>query len=126
MAKAIMHRQYCKKLIDYYKMEEKNQTKEKNSVSIDKLTVFKITLYVLGTISIIIAWKWYNYDLDIQSIGDPYMFHEKRYVGGDAYNYIISAARSTAIMTKSLIWMIFGCTSLILGKLLSIKSNICK
>lgn len=107
-------------------MEEKNQTKDKNSVSFEKLTVLKITLYVLGIISILIAWKWYNYDLDIQSIGDPYMFHEKRYVGGDAYNYIISASRSTAIMTKSLIWMIFGCTSLIFGKLLSIKSNICK
>lgn len=107
-------------------MEEINKTKEESKVSIENLTVLKIIFYVLGVVSIIIAWKLYNQDLNIHSNGDPYLFHEKEYVGGDAYNFIISASRSAAIMVKSLIWMVFGCSSLIIGKLISIKSKICK
>ena len=48
-------------------------------------------------------------DLDYND--NPFKFDEHRYVGGDAYNFIISAARSSAVMTKSLIWMVAGCSA---------------
>lgn len=110
---------------------EENKPKElekakSNNVTINFHVVLQILLYLIGVGSIVMAWKWYNSDLEIYSSGDPFKFHEKSYVGGDAYNYIISAARSSAIMTKSLIWMVFGCASIIIGVLCSIKDRLCK
>lgn len=102
------------------------ESKETNDkVTFKVTTILKIVFYIVGVISIIVAWKWYNYDLEIYS-DDPFKFFEKTYVGGDAYNYIISSTRSTALMIKSLIWMVFGCSSLIIGLLLSNKSELCK
>ena len=97
-----------------------------NQVTVKGITILKFMFYLIGIISIVFAWKWYNADLDISSSGDPFRFHEKTYVGGDAYNYIISAARSSAIMTKSLVWMIVGCSSVVVGVLCSIKEKLCK
>lgn len=46
--------------------------------------------------------NYYSNDLAYGSYG-VFDFDEKKYVGGDAYNYIISASRSSAVMIKSLI-----------------------
>lgn len=107
------------------KQKETGESKN-NKVAINFYVVFRVLLYLIGVVSILMAWKWYNSDLDIYSSGDPFKFHEKTYVGGDAYNYIISAARSSAIMMKSLIWMAFGCSMILVGVLCSIKEKLCK
>lgn len=95
-------------------------------VNINISLVIEITLYVIGAILLCFAFKWYNNDLEVWSKSDPFMFSEKRYVGGDAYNYIISASRSAAVVTKSLIWTILGCTSILAGRLTAIQRKKCK
>lgn len=107
--------------INQFKTEEM-----KKKITIKSSTIIKLIFYVIGIVSIIIAWKWYNYDLEVFSSDEPFNFYEKTYVGGDAYNYIISASRSTSIMVKSLIWMVFGCSSLIIGLLFPNKTKLCK
>lgn len=97
-----------------------------DTVNINISLVIEITLYVIGAILLWFAFKWYNNDLEVWSKSDPFMFSEKRYVGGDAYNYIISASRSAAIVTKSLIWTILGCTSILAGRLTAIQRKKCK
>jgi hypothetical protein len=109
-------------------MEENQQIKTENEndkVTLNIPSIIKIFFYIIGVISIFMAWKWYNSDLDVFN-GNPYTFYEKSYVGGDAYNYIISASRSTAIMIKSLIWMVFGCSSLIIGLIFPKDLKQCK
>lgn len=101
--------------------------KEKSeTVNINISFVVEIALYVIGAILLLIAFKWYNSDLEVWSKNDPFMFSEKRYVGGDAYNYIISASRSAAVVAKSLIWTLLGCTSIIAGRLTAIQRKKCK
>lgn len=97
-----------------------------NTVNINIPLIVEIAFYVVGAILLYFAFKWYNNDLELWNNSDPFMFSEKRYVGGDAYNYIISAARSSAIVTKSLIWTILGCSSIIAGRLTSIQRKKCK
>ena len=77
-------------------------------------------LYVIGLIFIIIGAIYYLQDLKYTPLM-PFKFEEHLYVGGDAYNYIISAARSTAVMIKSLIWIVLGSSSIIIGRTLSQK-----
>lgn len=96
---------------------EKNEEKDEK-VTIAFPQILGVVLYIFGIIAIVIAFHWYNKDLDIQSGGDPFRFYEKTYVGGDAYNYIISAARSTAVIAKGIFWMILGCSSIICGRLI--------
>ncbi len=98
-----------------------NETVEQQgkTVNLNFTKIFEIVLYVLGIIFITLGFKYYAKDL---SFGDnPLKFYEERYVGGDAYNYIISAARSSAVMVKSLIWIVLGCSSMIIGRTLSCK-----
>lgn len=97
-----------------------------DTVNINISFVIEIILYVIGAILLWFAFKWYNNDLEVWSKSDPFMFSEKRYVGGDAYNYIISASRSSAVVTKSLIWTILGCTSILAGRLTAIQRKKCK
>lgn len=97
-----------------------------DTVNINISLVIEITLYVIGAILLWFAFKWCNNDLEVWSKSDPFMFSEKRYVGGDAYNYIISASRSAAVVTKSLIWTILGCTSILAGRLTAIQRKKCK
>ncbi len=66
--------------------------------------------------------NYYSNDLDCGSYG-VFDFDEKKYVGGDAYNYIISASRSSAVMIKSLIWVVLGFCSIIVGRLFLKNSN---
>lgn len=96
------------------------------TITINTSLVIEIALYVIGAILLYFAYKWYNNDLYVWSKNDPFMFSEKRYVGGDAYNYIISASRSAAVVTKSLIWTILGCTSILAGRLTAIQRKQCR
>ena len=66
-----------------------------------------LALFVLS-----LAMKWYGKDLNIYS-DNPFRFSEERYVGGDAYNYIISAARSSAVVGKSIFWSLSRCSALV-------------
>lgn len=47
----------------------------------------------------------------------------QRYVGGDAYNYIIAGTYSTTISIRALIFCILGIGSIIIGKISSQKIN---
>lgn len=91
-------------------LEEKKET-----ITINLEKTVEWGCYVLGLIFVTIAFIKMGKDLDVND--SPFDFHEYRYVGGDAYNYIISAARSSAVMVKSLIWMVAGCSTLIIGRI---------
>lgn len=94
---------------------------QEKTVNLNFTKIFEIILYVLGIVFITFGFKYYVEDL---KFGDnPLMFYEERYVGGDAYNYIISAARSSAVMVKSLIWIVLGCSSIIIGRTMSFKKR---
>lgn len=93
---------------------------EQKTVSIKLTKVLEYLLYLLGAVFIMAGCDYYFEDLDYSS--SPLQFYEKTYVGGDAYNYIISATRSTAIMVKSLIWMVLGCSSIIVGRTIALRS----
>ena len=98
-----------------------SETAKSETINLNISLIVEIALYVVGAILLWFAFKWYNNDLEVWSKNDPFMFSEKRYVGGDAYNYIISASRSAAVITKSLIWTILGCTSILAGRLTAIQ-----
>lgn len=102
------------------------ETTKSDTVNLNISLIVEIALYVVGAILLWFAFKWYNNDLEVWSKNDPFMFSEKKYVGGDAYNYIISASRSAAVVTKSLIWTILGCTSILAGRLTAIQRKKCK
>lgn len=103
-----------------------SETAKNETVNLNISLIVEIAFYVVGTILLWFAFKWYNNDLEVWRKSDPFMFSEKRYVGGDAYNYIISASRSAAVVTKSLIWTILGCTSILAGRLTAIQRRKCK
>lgn len=88
---------------------------KKDTISISAEKIVELGCYLLGAIFVIIAFVKMGKDLDYKD--NPFSFYEHRYVGGDAYNYIISAARSSAVMIKSLIWMVAGCSALIIGRI---------
>ncbi len=88
---------------------------DKETVNVDGKKIVEWICYVVGIAFIIIAFIYLGKDLDYND--GPFDFYEKRYVGGDAYNFIISATRSSAVMVKSLVWMVAGCTALIFGRL---------
>ena len=99
---------------------ESNATQEK-TVNVTFKGFVKWVLYILGVVFLVVGMSFYLKDLDYYS--SPMRFHEERYVGGDAYNYIISAARSAAVMVKSLIWVVMGCSSIIIGRTFSIAKK---
>ena len=92
------------------------ERKEK-TVNLDFTKIFEWALYVFGIV--FIFWGVNYYFKDLKFGDNPLKFYEEKYVGGDAYNYIISAARSTALMVKSLIWVVLGCSSIIIGRTIS-------
>lgn len=95
--------------------------KDSREEDIDLNAILQWLFYILGAVLIFMSVMKYNADLETYK--DEFHFDEIGYVGGDAYNYIISAARSTAIMIKSLILALFGCTSIIAGLILSILNK---
>ncbi len=81
------------------------------------LIIYPISQVSFLTIKpVFIMYGGYIYNQDLGYSSNPMDFHEERYVGGDAYNYIISASRSAAVMVKSLFWVILGCTSIIISR----------
>lgn len=95
---------------------EQVQKKEKtDSVDVSSAKIVEYACYTFAVLFLIAAVVIYNKDLHCSD--GPFDFHEQRYVGGDAYNYIISAARSSAIMVKSLIMTVSGFSFVIIGRL---------
>lgn len=93
-----------------------NPTKEKSdSINITLSKFIEYGCYVFAVIFLIAAIVAYNKDLDCYDT--PFDFREHRYVGGDAYNYIISAARSTTVMVKCLVMTVTGFSFAIIGRL---------
>lgn len=101
------------------KKEKKMENGEQKTVEIKFYKILMYILYLLGVIFIIKGFYYYFQDLDYNQ--DPLLFYEKKYVGGDAYNYIISASRSTAVLIKSLIWIVLGCFSILTGRTFTCK-----
>ena len=93
---------------------------EEKKVNVTFTKVMEFGLYIIGIIFLIIGFNYYSKDLRCGSYG-VFDFYENKYVGGDAYNYIISASRSAAVMIKSLIWIVLGSCSIIIGRTFSKK-----
>lgn len=105
-------------------VEQPNLTPEVNkeeTVSFSFSTILEILLYIAGIVLLILCVVKYGQDLD--TYRGEFRFSEETYVGGDAYNYIISAARSSAVMVKSLIFAVLGCSSIISGLLIRIANK---
>lgn len=100
---------------DKQKNDNNSSANSKETVSINAGQIVEWGCYLIGVAFVIIAFIKMGNDLDYKD--NPFDFYEHRYVGGDAYNYIISAARSSAILIKSLIWMVSGCSALIIGRI---------
>ena len=98
--------------------EEKKEinvtTRDEQTVNLNFRIIFKWALVVLGLV--FIAYGSYMYSQDLGYSSNPMDFHQERYVSSDPYNYIISASRSAAVMVKSLIWFVLGCTSVIISR----------
>lgn len=89
--------------------------KKSDSINITLPKFIEYGCYVLAVILLIVAVITYTKDL--KSYDTPFDFREHRYVGGDAYNFIISASRSTAVMVKCLIMTVSGFSFAIIGRL---------
>ena len=103
---------------EYNALNNKDDNDSKSQVTYGYSILKRIiewSLYVFGAIILYHAYDLFFDDLDVHR--NIYDFKEKKYVGGDAYNYMISASRSTAVMVKSLILTIVGCTAFIIGRL---------
>ena len=94
--------------------EQVSDAQKAQTVNINFKNILKWVLVVLGFIFLIVGINYLIQDLHY--LDNPMDFTEERYVGGDAYNYIISAARSTAVMVKSLIWVVLGCSSILVSR----------
>ena len=97
------------------------QPSSEETVEFKWTTVLTWLLYIVGVILIIMCVVKLNQDLT--TYGGEFRFEEESYVGGDAYNYIISAARSAAVMTKALIYGVLGSSSIISGLLIKISNK---
>lgn len=97
------------------------QPSNEETVEFKWTTVLSWALYIVGAILIIMCIVKLNQDLTTYS--GEFRFEEESYVGGDAYNYIISAARSAAVMTKALIYGVLGSSSIISGLLIKISNK---
>lgn len=100
---------------------EDNTARNSSVIDIKINTLLQCIFYILGTILIVMSVM--KYGADVETYVDEYHFDEISYVGSDAYNFIISATRSTTIMVKSLILAVFGCTSIIAGLTLRISNK---
>ncbi len=98
-----------------------NESKKEETISFEWYHIVEFALYIVGAILIIMCIVKYGQDLETYS--GEFRFSEKTYVGGDAYNYIISAARSSAVMVKSLIFAVLGSSSIISGLLIRIANK---
>lgn len=105
---------------------QQEQSQSKNFITIDNSKIGAWIFYILGIICLLFAQNFFFDDLELRSGGNRYLFYGETYVGGDAYNYIISAARSAAVMTRGLILAVCGCSFIIIGKLTAILGKLKK
>lgn len=108
---------------------EENNNKDLAIANKDNLINLKIhwIWYILGAICFIITIVYLvkaNAYLDgtARMMGDYYDSMAKKYVGGDAYNYIIAGTYSTTITIRALIFCVLGIGSIIIGKISSLKN----
>ncbi len=85
--------------------------------------IVEYTMYVVGVVLLCFAISVYSNDLCLKFPRDEFEFHERKYVAVDAYNYIISASRSSAVMVKSLILAVSGFATIIIGQLMAIITS---
>ncbi|MFK7750890.1 MAG: hypothetical protein AB8B65_21045 [Kordia sp.] len=83
----------------------------------------KSTLIILGILSLCVAGYFFYdsfhymlYQDNNYSFSSGYTGMDKKFVGGDAYNFIIAGTYSTTIMLRSVVFTILGCVFLLLGK----------
>lgn len=91
------------------------EQKKSDSVNITFSKVMEYVYYVLALVLLIAAIVTYTKDL--RCYDTQFDFIEHKYVGGDAYNYMISASRSSAVMIKCLILTVSGFSFAIIGRL---------
>ncbi len=91
--------------------------------NITAVRVVEYAMYVVGVVFLAFAIYYYCSDLLLKFDGDEYDFYEKKYVTVDAYNYIISATRSSTVMIKSLILALTGFATIIIGQLMAILNR---
>ncbi len=103
-----------KELANIVSTEVVDVNDQEKMVNVDFKSIAKWGLVLLGIVLLVKGIMLLSQDLHYMS--NPMSFTEQRYVGGDAYNYIISAARSTAVMVKSLIWVVMGCSAIIISR----------
>ncbi|MBC8757216.1 hypothetical protein H2O64_21280 [Kordia sp. YSTF-M3] len=79
--------------------------------------------YVIGVILIAISLYFFvdSYGYTLKESKDflnnvSYEGMNKKFVEGDAYNYIIAGTYSTTMMLRSVVFAIIGCTFLLLSK----------
>lgn len=96
-------------------------TKNNANVKKREQKILEFALYIIGVVLLSICMNKYNADLNTYI--NEFHFSEESYVGGDAYNFMISAARSAAVMVKSLIFAVLGSSSIIAGLLIRIASK---
>ena len=68
-------------------IKQTNIKEKSDSVNVSIAKIIEYGCYMLAIIFLIAAIVVYNQDL--RCTGGPFEFREHRYVGGDAYNYII-------------------------------------
>lgn len=100
---------------------KKIRVMENESKKFSFSTLLQWIFYIVGIVLIVMSIMKYGEDLSRHR--GEYRFSEHSYVGGDAYNYIISASRSTTVMVKSLVLAVLGCSSFISGLLLRISDK---
>ena len=71
-----------------------------------------LTGFILLGVSIYFFYESFSY-MVIDENGQL----DKKFVGGDAYNYIISGTYSTTIMLRSLLFAVLGSVFLLMGKM---------
>lgn len=99
---------------------------DREKIAIVEMYVRKIAeyaMYAAGVVLLCLAVSVYSSDLTLKFHGDEFEFHERKYVAVDAYNYIISASRSSAVMVKSLILAVSGFATIIIGQLMAIINS---
>lgn len=92
-------------------------------VEISGRKIVEYVMYAVGVVLLCFAVSVYSNDLTLKFHGDEFEFYEREYVAVDAYNYITSASRSTAVMVKSLILAVSGFAAIIIGQLMAIITS---
>jgi len=76
--------------------------------------IYKIIATISYVVSVIFGWIGFDKILNYENPEDSYLSDPvNSYVGGDAYNFVINSNYATAYFVLSLIFVVIGCTLLI-------------